>query len=266
MHELAFADAARPTPVVVLNIPLKEFSLGHALLLFRRRNPLALLSQTDFAALPLWQQIAAIKEMAWVCSDAYSERDAFERPGAFCLAFRWNEWKRRRWAAQLKHLQVSDYELAEAELRNYLAEAQAMPPMPGKFASLVLGYRKDPPGRQFGQPLLLTLYLFVLTLPASARPLDAWDFPFALAIWLFYAECESKGAFKIENYRESRLQEEENRHLQDIEAEQKAAAEAVKTDTEAPAAENPPLPAGLATPPPGFEPGLEPDLRSKGGA
>ncbi len=80
MHELAFADAARPSPVVILNLLLCEYSIGHELLLFRRRNALVISSPEEFSKLDFWEQVFYIREALWICSDPFSKRDAFERP------------------------------------------------------------------------------------------------------------------------------------------------------------------------------------------
>lgn len=202
-HELAFADAVRPTPVVVLKLPLAEYSLGHELLLLRRRNALMVLAEGEFFKLDYWEQIHAIREAVWLCSDPYGERDRFERPKGFMLGFRWNEWKRRRWVSGLKNLSPLDYALAAAEFRNYLAAARPVIPTAGKHACDVL-YPDDgaAKGRSFGQPLVLSLYNFVITLPASERPPCAWDFPFARAMWLFFAKLEAEGNYRIENFEE----------------------------------------------------------------
>jgi hypothetical protein len=170
VHELSAADALRPSPVCILDLPLAEYSIGHELLLFRRRNALAILSPEEFSKLDFSAQIYAIREAIWICSDSFSARDRFERPARIMWGFRWNEWKRKRWAKRLKHLLPDDYALAAAEVRNYLAASQSFPPMPTPHSVSVL-YPNDgeETGRGFGQPLFLTLYHFVSALPKAVR-------------------------------------------------------------------------------------------------
>jgi hypothetical protein len=202
MHELAFADAARPTPVVVLNLPLAEYSIGHELLLLRRGNALLTLSVEEFSTLDFALQIHAIREAIWLCSDPFSVRDKCERAGWFMWRFRWNEWKRRRWVKRLKHLLPEDYALAAMEFRNYLEAAHPRIPVPGRHALDVLYPDDESKGRAFGQPLIVSLYQFVLNMPSEERPRCAWDFPFALAMWLFFSQMETQGNYRIENFEE----------------------------------------------------------------
>lgn len=202
MHEFSVADAFRPAPAAVLGLPLEPYSIGHELLLLRRRNAFLTLSAYDFAALEFWKQLHAIHELIWICSDPYSARDRFEQPSWFAVGLRWNEWKRRRWVKRQKHLLPEDYALAEADVRNYLNEAHPIIPTPGKHAIDVLYPEDNSKGRAFGQPLLISLYHFVIDLPAQERPACAWDYPFARAMWLFFGKLESNGAFRIENFDE----------------------------------------------------------------
>jgi hypothetical protein len=202
MHELAYADAARPTPAVVLNLPMAEYSIGHELLLFHRRNSLALLSPEEFSALDFTLQLHAIREAAWICSDPFSTRERFERPARVMWRFRWNEWKRRRWVNGLSKLLPQDYALAAAEFRNYLEAAHPRVPSPGKHAVDVLYGDEERSGRHLGQPMILSLYQMVLSLPATERSVCAWDYPYARATWMFFAQMESAGNYRIENFEE----------------------------------------------------------------
>ena len=262
MHELSAADALRPSPVCILDLPLAEYSLGHELLLFRRRNALAVLSSEEFSKLDFSAQIYAIREAVWLCSDSFSARDRFERPARIMWGFRWNEWKRKRWVKRLANLLPEDYALAAAEFRNYMAASQRFPPMPTPHAVSVL-YPNDneESGRGFGQPLFLTLYHFVSALPKSVL-LDngptgsVWDFPYARAIWLYTTKCEMEGAFRIENAKERQVQEEKDQFLKEI-AEEKAAEDASRrTEAGGRKPEDKPNMSGLATPPPDLGPDL----------
>lgn len=203
MHEFSVADAFRPNPTSVLGLPLEPYSIGHELILLRRRNAFLTLSEAEFSLLDFWQQLHAIREAVWLCSDSYGARERFERPSWFMLGMRWNERKRRMWVCCQKELLPEDYALAVADFRNYLVEAHPRIPSPGKFAIEVL-YPDDAEsrGRSYGQPMVLSLYHFVIGLPAKERPKCAWDFPYAKAMWLYFSKLESGGAFRIENFEE----------------------------------------------------------------
>lgn len=252
MNLLAYADAARPTPVSVLKLPLSRYSLGHELLLFRRRNALLVTDQADFSLLPQETQMSALREAIWICSDSFSVRDRFERPSLFQLRMRLNLLCRRIWVHKLRRLDMDDYALAHIDLRNYLAQSRDFPPEPGKFARQVLGYDKEEnTGRSLGQPLVLTLYAFVLSLPADVRGHCAWDFPYAQALWLYLAKCESEGSYRIENDREFSIAEEERGHLRALEEEKRLLGEKNKpVESVVPPEKIVPIPGGLATAPP----------------
>lgn len=204
MHELSFADAARQTPAVVLNLPLAEYSIGHELLLLRARNALVVSSPEEFSKLDFVMQLHAIREAVWICSDPFSVREKFERPAFINWRFRWNEWKRKRWVKWLdnSNLLPMDYALAVAEFRNYLASAHPHIPGPGPHAVDVLYPDEQAKGRGMGQPMVLSLYHFVITLPKEERPKCAWDFPYGMATWLFFSKMESLGNYRIENFEE----------------------------------------------------------------
>jgi hypothetical protein len=202
VHELSVADVFRPTPVTVLNLPLAEYSIGHELLLLRRRNALALLSPEEFSKLDFALQIHAVREAVWICSDPFSVRDRFEQPARFMWGFRWNEWKRRRWVNRQRHLLPHDYALAAVDFRNYLEAAHPQIPTPGKHACDVLYPEDEKSGRRFGQPMILSFYQMVIDMPESERPVCAWDFPYARATWIFFAQLETAGSFRIENFEE----------------------------------------------------------------
>ncbi len=196
MHELAFSDAVRPTPVVILKIPLRTYSLGHELELYKLRNPLLLLSIEQFNALDYVQQRRAIIEAVLVCADSWAARCRLSEPSLFHWRSRWHALKVKLWA---RGLQPSDFPCAIAEMRNYLDEAHKLPPPPDKEIDEMLNGKPDAKGRAFGAPLLANLVLFARrSLPEA----DSWDAGYAATTWLYFPYHESEGAYKIENYRE----------------------------------------------------------------
>ena len=65
MNELAFADSARPTPVVCLRLPLLPYSIGHDALLLSIRSPFLF---TGFDELTWHQQISVLKQAVLICN------------------------------------------------------------------------------------------------------------------------------------------------------------------------------------------------------
>lgn len=236
MHDITFADAVRPAPTVILGLTLCEYSLGHELLLLTRRNAVLLSSTAEFAKLEFWQQIFAIQDAIWVCSDPFSDRDRFERPGKFMLGFRWNHWKRNRWVKYLRKLLSEDYALAAAELRNYFQAGRTSPPLADKDATAIAaGETITEGGRYLGAPALANLYEFVIskfTFP-NTQYKTAWDYPFNLASWLYFARLEADGRVNIENQKEAEIKKEMADYVEEVRAEEKAEAAMKKRSPEA---------------------------------
>ena len=118
MHDLAFADAARPRKAVVLGVPLLPYSLGHDLLLTQRENPFLLLEREAFDLLPAAQQISALAQAVLVCS-----RD-----------WRGNHRPVRPWHKQPFISERTDWPVQIAEFRNYHAAGRALFPGPSPQA------------------------------------------------------------------------------------------------------------------------------------
>src|SRR5579884_1995299 len=93
MHDLQFADAVRPARVVVLKLPLRPFSIGHELLLYRERNPL--LFNGNFSEGQLHK---ALVQAANICSQSWSEN--IFKPRTWWERYRsdrvWKKWERAR--------------------------------------------------------------------------------------------------------------------------------------------------------------------------
>ena len=226
MHELAFADAVRPTPVVVLNLPLLDYSIGHELLLLQRRNALLLLSPGQFSTLEFRQQAAAIREIVWICSDKFSERDRFERT---FFRLRWSELKCKIWLRRLKKLLLHDYALAEADLRNYLDAGRRLPPVAETEATEIANGEEpgSNSGRNLGAPFILSLHVFVASV---IRPnINPLDYSYSLAAWQYFASLENEGRIRIENWKEAEVKQEMVGHIAALAAEE---AEEAKKQSE----------------------------------
>ena len=63
MSSIVFADALRPSPVRILRLPMRPYSLGHELILLQQRNPLLFLTPDEFGKLTI-EQAAAV---AFLC-------------------------------------------------------------------------------------------------------------------------------------------------------------------------------------------------------
>lgn len=67
MHDAAFADAFRPPRFTVLLLDLMDFTIGHELVLWQRRNPLVVSSASEFDQQPWNFKIKALSQAVLVC-------------------------------------------------------------------------------------------------------------------------------------------------------------------------------------------------------
>ncbi len=247
MHETSLCDAANPSPVVVLSLPLRTYSLGHECELYQRRNPLLLLSHAQFNELPYDHQIFALKQAVLICVDSWSARRQLEQPSFLYWRNHWHNFKIWNWT---RRLDPSEFPVALAEFRNYLDEAHELPPTPKDDIDKALNGRSEP-GRAFGAPLLLNLYGFLDSrIPThSNTPLlhPIWDAAYRFTCWRYFAFHESQGAYKIENLAEWTLRDKNARMEREILADQ-AKREAASSMPSTPSTSS-----GLATPPPNLD-------------
>ena len=193
MHELTFADSARPAPVICLRLPLRPYSLGHEMILLQTRNPFLCLSRVEFNALPAAKQVSALVRAVLVCYRAHAEQSKPEK-----WLWLW-EWMNRH----------TDYALAIADFRNYLSAGRNL--MPALSAGderdkeayeIANAGEKMTAGRPMGSPLVANLIHFCiheLNMIESA----AMDQPFGYIGNLYFAQLESKGCLYIENHHEA---------------------------------------------------------------
>lgn len=189
MHDFAFADAARPTPVRCLRIPLREYTLGHELLLLRARNEIFCQPQEDFDNLPLEIQTYALRSAVLACSQTWNESQ--DKQGGIYL---WT-WLARK----------CDHQEELAKFRAYLDAAHVMLPRPTPLATEISVGKQPQKGRNLGSPFLAQLVNFIAPrLGALSSDLKiVWDFPFALATHLYFTHLETEGAMYIENAEEA---------------------------------------------------------------
>jgi hypothetical protein len=204
MHDLAFADAARPTRVACLRLQLLDYSIGHEILLLQQRNPLLCLARDDFDTLPLAEQILAVKSAALIC----------------CQTWRQNQ-TRHRWLRLWGWLtRKSNYALAIAEFRNYLDEAHRLLPIPGREEDEIANGERDDHGRESGAPFLAQLLNYISAFQHFS--ISAFDFPYPLASALYLAHLESEGRIRIANRKETEIAMEMNEHRAAVAAEEAA--------------------------------------------
>ncbi len=235
MNDIAFADAARPMRVVCLRLRLQTYSLAHEAFLLNTRNPLRILSETDFNALPAINQCNALAQAVLICSRTLEEN---EKPHRWIGLWSW-------------FIRKTNWPLEIAEFRNYLTAGRSLPPTPdpevAKILSDAKGYGNDAPGRPFGAPLLAQLINFApkTGLTVTGSPLNL---SYALVGWLYFSDHESNGRYRIENFEEW----EETRNIEKIKADVAAEqAERIARGEPSPLeTQNSKLDTSLATPPP----------------
>jgi len=243
MHELLFADSARPVRAVVLHLALETYSIGHELILWQQRNPF-IVSTPDFLdSLPAEQQRHWLVRGVDVCCQTWTENN-------FIPHTRLQKWKAKRtWKKWVRLTKNANYPLETAEFRNYLAAGRVLPPPPETEAGEIESERRGEPkgtvaGRELGAPLLVNVINFVSQHHAGGG--CAFDFPYSLGCWLYFASMETEGRMRIENSDELKTKNEMAEHREFF---RKTEEEKTKTADEV-ASE---IPAGLATKPPDLE-------------
>lgn len=198
MNELAFADAQRPTPARCLRLNLRPYSLGHELILLKKRNPIRLLGHDSFSELTPEQQAYSVRMAALVCAATWHQNHSRRR---FV----------RLWGWAIKN---DDIALAIADFNNYLKAGLDCP----KFAPP----DQEMPGRSPGAPELLCLYEYVCKLPPRQwLPWGGseWDYPLALARYRYYTGLEMDGKIRLRSESDGEtLEEYAERVEQDIAA------------------------------------------------
>lgn len=201
MHDLAFADSARPEPVRVLRLPMLPYSIGHEITLLAQRNPL-------------------LFDLFGQFSDA-DRRSALVRACLVC---------HRTWRQQYRHEQnmrlwawlISKADLA-AETEKWLAYRQAgtsSPPQPSQEDyEIANGIQNEEPGRAFGGSHLARVLAYVAPIHRSFDAETPFDVPLGMANHLYLSGLEMAGNARIENVREAQVRLEMEGHRAAIEKE-----------------------------------------------
>lgn len=228
MHELTFADAARPTPVVCLRLRLHTYTLGHETLLLKERNAVFVCQNEQFSQIPIEQQIFAIKRFVLICSQTWEENHARQK---------WlNLWG---WLTR-----KADYSVELAEIRNYLAAAHEIFPAPSSEADEIENGKPEK-GRALGSPYLAQLVNFASTRLNVFGVTNVFNVPFALCGALYFSKLEADGTYRIENAKEYETRSKLDAIRFEYEAEQRK----LKDESVA-SGKITPISSGLATPPP----------------
>lgn len=178
MHEIIFADAFRPPKVKVLNLSLLDYTIGHELLLWQRRNSLVTYSPESFKELPEDERAQSLVQAVLICC---------EKLPRF----------KKIWATRCAYLNLE----AKTEMFNvYRFGAMrdlptvAMPKSPGV------------PYHYFGSPEMARLLNYVATNHGAmiqthfqGSPLN---FPLGMAKMLYTAQNESEGNVWVENWQD----------------------------------------------------------------
>jgi hypothetical protein len=178
MHDLDFADAFRPPQFTVLGLPLLDYSIGHELVLWQRRNPLVIFTSEYFDGCALSDRVHALTQAVLICCKRVPKWAA----GGI-------------WAWRIRNVDVG----AEVKKFRYYRAA----------GSRDLPTVKQPrdskaPFHYFGGPELARLINYVTTSHAvmikthfGGSPLN---FPLGLARMLYLVAEESAGSVWIKNH------------------------------------------------------------------
>jgi hypothetical protein len=256
MHDEAFADSVRPAPCVILRLPMRPYSIGHELLLYRRRNPFVTLDDpAKFSQLPQLEQIRAVMEAAQVCARTWQENGdnpEFTRgwnrrslvKAAIAAIFKMH-WRavllmvicspllligfllkgREKWLHLWGWLnRDADYGYAINEFWHYRRMGSLFPPRP---IEAIQELRKENEARTLGGPYLARLYLFVQNIEHPTSNIqrgkeEAWDYPLGMALFLALTKNEAEGGMSIESEDDLKARTDEKRIEEQILADIKA--------------------------------------------
>ena len=195
MHDLAFADASRPRPVAILGLPMRDYSIGHEIILSSKRNPLVLGPLESAQELPIEERHRAIIEAADVCCQTWEEyRQIYSRwVDRIRSAMIW--W---RWGKILKN---SDFSKAIEDFYEYRNAGTGSLPL-AKMPS-----RREGEYRVFGQPEMATLLNFLI-IDCKTPHNEAIDAPLGESRMRYLAHLESHGGVRIINEDDMKREEE----------------------------------------------------------
>ena len=179
---------------------MRDYSIGHRLILLRQRNPLIWAAEEDFNTLPCEQQIMWLIEACYTCAQSYAYRKKLESDPTRWLLFK-NKRLVSKWAELRAHYTADTWVLEFAKFRNYLAQSKITTEFEHKrdgFPFMPVAPSKDADGRSLGAPYDATLIQFLIRSMHKTEA-EALEYPLALAQAHFLAHLEREGALKILN-------------------------------------------------------------------
>ncbi len=221
MHEIQFSDAVRAIPASVLKLKLREYSLGHEILLFKIRSPFVCLSDSQFNQLSKVEQVIALRRAVLICSNDWNGN---QKPQRWLKLWGWIT-------------RNANYPLSIAEFRNYLTAGHALLPAPDSVGpspennfpnadEVCNGKREEGASRRLGGPFVAQLYNFM-----AAQRYDGciWDCSYAFAAALYFTHLETEGNRRIENLNELEEKEQIQGHFDAWKKEKDSEKESKKT-------------------------------------
>ena len=186
MHETLFADAFRPPRFIVLDLPLLDYTIGHELILFQRRNALVYYNPKSFDELPLTAKAEALTQAVLLC--------CVKSP-------RFRRW----WVCRSARL---DFNQEVEKFQSYrLAGSQ-------DFPTVRMPRAGGAPFHYLGAPELARLINYVTASHSvmiqthfGGSPLN---FPLGLARMLYLASAEAAGNIWIENFQDADLKRQKD--------------------------------------------------------
>ena len=203
VHEFAFSDVVCPDRRVVLEVPLRDFSIGHRLILLKQRNPLLWQPVADFNSLPLADRSYWLMEAVYVCAQSFAYRQKLEKDPSRWLLWG-NAWRVWRWHRRHRHYQAADWNRETVKFREYLDSTRLVTAFSEKqegIPFLPVAPVENTPGRTLGGPYDAALIQFLVR-QLGLTMAGALEFPLALAQVHFLTWLEREGNLKILNAEE----------------------------------------------------------------
>jgi hypothetical protein len=213
LHEFVFSDVSCPDRHVILQLPLREFCIGHRLIFLKQRNPLLWQSEQDFNALPFDKQVFWLIESVYTCAQSYAYRKRLESGDASRLEIWWHNFKVSAWHRRWKR-RKTDWPLEIAKFKNYLAASRVITDFKEKlegFPFIPIQPNPDAKGRELGSPYDAALIQFLISSGLCPNEAAAFEYPLARARVHYLTHLEQEGNLRVMNAFEIEFEEESAR-------------------------------------------------------
>lgn len=191
MQSQAFAAAVRPALRRILRCNLRDYTIGHEIILISENNPLLWVPEY-FDTLPLNTRANAVQRAVSICSRNWSENQSPDK----------NQWL---WFWLIRKCDRID---ACKEFVSYRATGSTIPQMKPSNSS-----ESDAQGSPFVARLL-----DYGSLRFGER---VYDVPLGQLQWMYFANAESDGRCKVKNSIQLQIDSEMKQHEEDYDREQK---------------------------------------------